>query len=169
MKLFIERFKKEILFYWFMKKSNLIALIVSGISFILLIVFLSLLLGEHLQVKSCGCPHMVSQNFILLFIVLSIIFVGGLIYYLLSIQIEKKEQKVKFNVNTIMEFLDKDEKKILKQLDKNKGEMLQSDIKGLSKLKKHRAIKKLKEKDIVFVEKKGNKNKIKLNENFELK
>ncbi|HKL24327.1 MAG TPA: hypothetical protein VJ912_03255, partial [Candidatus Nanoarchaeia archaeon] len=81
-----------------MKKSNLIALIVSGISFILLIVFLSLLLGEHLQVKSCGCPHMVSQNFILLFIVLSIIFVGGLIYYLLSIQIEKKEQKVKFNV-----------------------------------------------------------------------
>src|SRR6056297_2122043 len=103
-----EKFKKEFLLIKFMKKSNIIALIVSGISFILLIVFLSLLLGEHLQVKSCGCPQMVSQNFVFLFIVLSIIFVGGLIYYLLSIKIEKKDQKVKFNVNTIMQFLDND-------------------------------------------------------------
>ncbi len=152
-----------------MKKGSLISLIVSGISFILLIIFLSLLLGEHLQVKSCGCPQMVSQNFILLFIALSVIFVGGLIYYLLSLQIEKKNKKVKFNVNTIMQFLDKDEKNILKQLSKNDKEMLQSNVKGLSKLKKHRAIKKLKEKNIVKVEKSGNKNKIKLNENFELK
>jgi len=152
-----------------MKKGNIIALIVSGISFILLIVFLSLLLGEHLQVEGCGCPHMVSQNFIFLFIFLSVIFIGGLLYYLLSIKIEKKDQKVKFNVNTIMQFLDDDEKKILKQIGKQEGkEMLQSDIK-LSKLKRHRAIKKLKEKNIVKVEKSGNKNKIKLNENFELK
>src|SRR6056297_3086540 len=152
-----------------MKKSNIIALIISGISFILLIIFLSLLLGEHLKVEGCGCPHMVSQNFIFLFIVLSVIFVGGLLYYLLSIKIEKKDKKVKFNVHTIMQFLDKDEKKILKQLDKNNKEMPQSNIKELSKLRKHRAIKKLNEKEIVSIEKKGNKNKIKLNENFELK
>ncbi len=93
----------------------MISLIVSGISFILLIIFLSLLLGEHLQIKSCGCPQMVSQNFILLFIGLSIIFIGGLVYYLLSIQIERKNKKVKFNVNTILQFLDKDEKKYYNQ------------------------------------------------------
>src|SRR6056297_2959557 len=153
-----------------MKKSNIIALIISGISFILLIIFLSLLLGEHLKVEGCGCPHMVSQNFIFLFIVLSVIFVGGLLYYLLSIKIEKKDKKVKFNVNTIMQFLDDDEKKILKQIkDKQEGKMLQSEVKGLTKIKKHRAIKKLKEKNIVKVEKSGNKNKVKLNENFDLK
>ncbi len=165
----LERFKNKNIIVLFMKKGGLISLIVSGISFILLIIFLSLLLGEHLQVKSCGCPQMVSQNFILLFIGLSVIFVGGLVYYLLSLQIEKKNKKVKFNVNTIMQFLDKDEKNILKKLQKNNKEILQSEIKGFSKVRKHRAIKKLQEKNIIKVEKSGNKNKLKLNENFELK
>lgn len=152
-----------------MKKQGLIALILSGISFILLVVFLSLLLGEHFQVESCGCPSMVSQNFILLFIALSVLFIGGLIYSLLSLQIEKKNKKVKFNIKTIIKFLDDDEKKILNQIQENKNkEVLQSDIKGLSKLRKHRAIKKLKEKNLLEIKKLGNKNKIKLNENFEL-
>ena len=98
-----------------MKKSNLTALIISGVSFILLVVFLSLLLGDQLGVRSCGCPHVVQQNFVWIFIVLGMIFMGGLIYYLLSLKIDKKDKKVKFNVNTIMQFLDDDEKKILKQ------------------------------------------------------
>lgn len=164
----MKKFKKEILFNWTMKKSNLISLIVSGISFILLIVFLSLLLGDQLEVRSCGCPHVIQQNFVWIFIVLGMIFMGGLIYYLLSLKIDKKDRKVKFNVNTIMQFLDEDEKKIIKQLSGAEGKMLQSDIKDLSKLKKHRAIKKLRDKNIVKVEKSGNKNKVKLNENFEL-
>jgi uncharacterized membrane protein len=151
-----------------MKKNNLILLIISGISFITLIIFLSLLLGEHFQVENCGCPKMVSQNFIILFIFLSIIFISSLFFYLFSIQIQKKEKKVEFNINTIMKFLDDDEKKIINQL-KDKKEMLQSKIKGLSKLRKYRAIKKLEEKEILKIEKIKNRNKIKLNENFELK
>jgi uncharacterized membrane protein len=150
-----------------MKRKSLISLILSGISFILLIIFLSLLLGEHFQIESCGCPHMVSQNFILLFIGLSIVFIGGLLYYLLSLQIEKEEKKIKFNIKTIIKFLDEDEKKILNQI-KEKKEILQSEIKELTKLRKHRAIKKLNEKNILEIEKLGNKNKLKLNENFEL-
>lgn len=152
-----------------MKKRCLISLILSGISFILLIVFLSLLLGEHLQIESCSCPKMVSQNFILLFIGLSIIFIGCLIYYLLSLQIEKRNNKVRFSIKTIIDFLDNDEKKILTQIEKDKNkEIMQSEIKGLSKLRKHRAIKKLKEKNILKIEKLGNKNKLKLNKNFGL-
>jgi len=143
-----------------MKRKSLISLILSGISFILLIIFLSLLLGEHFQIESCGCPNMVSQNFILLFIVLSIFFVGGLLYYLLSLQIEKEEKKIKFNIKTIIKFLDEDEKKILNQI-KEKKEILQSEIKELTKLRKHRAIKKLNEKNILEIEKLGNKNKLK--------
>ncbi len=150
-----------------MKKSQIASLIISSISFILLIIFLSLLLGEHFQVESCGCPKMISQNFIFLFIFLSIIFIGGLIYYLLSLKLEKKEKKVRFNVKTIMKFLDKDEKMVLNQIKKE--EILQSSIQGLSKLRKHRAIKKLQEKEILKIKKIKNQNKIKLNENFELK
>ena len=150
-----------------MKKSQIASLIISSISFILLIIFLSLLLGEHFQVESCGCPKMISQNFIFLFIFLSIIFIWGLIYYLLSLKLEKKEKKVRFNVKTIMKFLDKDEKMVLNQIKKE--EILQSSIQGLSKLRKHRAIKKLQEKEILKIKKIKNQNKIKLNENFELK
>ena len=148
-------------------KNRYFALGISVISFVVLIIFLSLLLGEHLQVKGCECPKMVSQNFIILFISLSVIFVGGLVYYLLSIQIGKKDQKAKFNIETIMKFLDEDEKKILNQIE-NK-EILQSEIKGLSKVRKHRAIKKLREKEILNIEKIGKNNKIKLNKNFKLK
>ena len=148
-------------------KNRYFALGISVISFVVLIIFLSLLLGEHLQVKGCECPKMVSQNFIILFISLSVIFVGGLVYYLLSIQIGKKDQKAKFNIETIMKFLDEDEKKILNQIE-NK-EILQSEIKGLSKVRKHRAIKKLREKEILNIEKIEKNNKIKLNKNFKLK
>ena len=101
----LEKFKKKCSLSNKMGRSNSIILIISGISFILLVVFLSLLLGNHLQVQSCECPKMVSQNFIVLFITLSVIFIGGLIYYLLSLKIERKDKKVKFNVERIMEFL----------------------------------------------------------------
>jgi len=148
-------------------KKNVVILIISALSFILLIIFISLLLGEKFQVKSCGCPQMVSQNFIMLFILLSVIFVGGLVYYLLSLQIQKEEEKLEFNISTIMKFLDNDEKEILNQINKNNGWILQSDLKG-DKVRKHRALKKLREKDIIDIRKMGNKNKIKLNENFKV-
>jgi len=151
-----------------MKRGKLAILIISGISFILLVLFLSLLLGKHLQVESCECPKMVSQNFIVLFILLSIIFVGGLIYYLLSMQIEKRDKKVKFNIERIMNFLDKDEKIILNTLKNQNKEITQSEIKELQKIRKHRAIKKLEEKKLINLKKIGNRNFIELNKNFKL-
>ena len=67
-----------------------------------------------------------------------------------------------------MKFLDTDEKEIIKQL-KKKGEIFQSKIKNLNNLRKHRAIKKLKEKNIVKIKKIKNKNLVKLNKQFEMK
>jgi uncharacterized membrane-anchored protein YhcB (DUF1043 family) len=151
-----------------MKKRIITSLIVSAISFISLIISLILLLGEKFQIRSCGCPKTVDQNFLFLFIILSIIFIGSLIYALLTIQLNKKEKKVQFNIGTIMKFLDTDEKEIIKQL-KKKGEIFQSKIKNLNNLRKHRAIKKLKEKNIVKIKKIKNKNLVKLNKQFEMK
>ena len=149
-----------------MRKRDIV-LAISGIAFILFVVFLSLLLGEHLKQPSCGCPKMVSQNFVILFIVLAIIFVGGIIYYLLSLQLEKQEEKIEFNLNTVLKFLDEDEKDILEQIRDEDGEMLQSKI-GMDKVRKHRAIKKLKEKNIIKSRKHGRTNKLTLNEKFRL-
>ena len=150
-------------------KKNIIILLISALAFICLIVFLSLLLGEHFQVQSCGCPKMVSQNFVWLFIFLSIIFIGGIVYYLLSLKIEKKDRTIGFNLSTIMKFLDNDEKNILRQLKQNNGEILQSKIKKINKLRSHRAIKKLEEKEILKTIKQGKINKITLNNEFNLK
>ena len=144
-------------------KKGIISLIISSISFILLIIFLSLLLGEHFQTQSCGCPKMVSQNFILLFIILSIIFIGGLVYYLLSLQIEKKENIINKNMEVLYSILDKDEQNLLDFLIKNNGEINQNSLaKKIEKLKAHRVIKKLKQKEIIQIIKQGKNNSIKL-------
>jgi len=147
-------------------KIRSVILIVSSLSFIILIVSLSLLLGEKFQIQSCGCPKMVSQNFIFLFILLSIIFVAGILYYLLSLQLDKKTKTIDFSTSTIMKFLDNDEKKILNQIKKNG--IMQSEIKGMTKLRIHRAIRKLEEKEILISSRIGKTNLIKLNKNFKL-
>ncbi len=144
-------------------KKRIISLIISSISFILLITFLSLLLGEHFQTKTCGCPKMVSQNFIMLFIILSILFIGGLVYYLLSLQIEKKEKIINKNIEILYSILDKDEQNLLNFLIKNNGKINQNDFaKKIGKLKAHRIIKKLEQKKIINIIKQGKNNLIKL-------
>ena len=144
-------------------KKRIFSLIISSISFILLIIFLSLLLGEHFETKTCGCPEMVSQNFIVLFIILSIIFIGGLVYFLLSLQIDKKENIINKNIEVLYSILDKDEKTLLNFLVKNNGKINQNDFaKKIGKLKAHRVIKKLEKKKIANVIKQGKSNLIEL-------
>jgi len=144
-------------------KKRIIVLIISSISFIFLITFLSLLLGEHFQIKSCGCPKMVSQNFIMLFIILSILFIGGLVYYLLSLQIEKKENIINKNIEVLYSILDKDEQNLLDFLIKKNGELNQNDLaKKIGKLKAHRLIRKLEQKKIISITKQGKNNLIRL-------
>ena len=145
-----------------MKKNEFI-LILGGISFLALVISLSLLLADKFQVSSCGCPKVVSQDFIWLFILLAVIFVGCLLYYLFSLKIERKEQIIAKNMEFLYSILDEDEKKVLEAIVKNKGEMEQSELsKKYDKIKAHRIIKKLEEKGIVNVVKEGKTNKIKL-------
>jgi uncharacterized membrane protein len=151
-----------------MDKQKVI-LIISGLSFIALITLLSLVLKDQFGVKDCGCPRVVSQNFIFIFVFLSIVFIGGIVYYLLSLQIKQRDRALEFNLETIMKFLDGDEKEVLNQIKKNNGKMLQSNISKISRLRAHRAIKKLSEKNIILLEKIGRENKLEINKKFEVK
>ncbi len=145
-----------------MKKREIV-LSIGALAFILLVVFLSLLLGDRFQIKSCGCPNMVSQNFIIIFIMLAIIFVACLLYYLFSLRINAKEDIINKNIDIIYRILDTDEKKVLDTIIKNKGKISQSEIsKTFGKIKSHRILKKLIDKRIVDVEKKGKNNTITL-------
>lgn len=138
-------------------------LIIGGLSFITLIITLSLLLADRFQVRGCGCPNVVSHNFIGIFIILAIIFVASLFYFLFSIKIEKKEKIITKNMDILNSILDEDENKVIDILVKNKGEIKQAELsKKYDKTKAHRIIKKLQEKNIIDVKKEGKINKIKL-------
>jgi DNA-binding transcriptional ArsR family regulator len=146
-----------------MKKKDVV-LIIGSISFLVLVIFLSLLLADRFQVRGCGCPRVVSHNFIWLFISLAVIFVGSLLYYLFSLKIDEKEKFIGKNMEIIYSIIDKDEKKVLDKIIKNNGKIKQSSIsKDYDKIKAHRIIKKLQEKRIVEIIKEGKTNTIKLN------
>jgi uncharacterized membrane protein len=142
-------------------KARDIILIIGGASFIALVISLSLLLADRFQVRGCGCPKVVSHNFIWLFIILAIIFVAALFYYLFSLKIEKKEKVISQNIEVLSSILDNDENNVLDLLVKNKGKISQAKIsKKYDKIKAHRIIKKLQEKNIIDIEKEGKTNTI---------
>lgn len=142
-------------------KTRDIILIISGLSFLALIISIGLLLGDKFHATTCGCPKVISQNFVYLFIILSVIFVAGLFYFLFSLRIDTQKKTIDKNMEILYKILDDDEKAILKKIVQNKGELQQSDT-GFDKLKSHRTIKKLIDKGIVDAIKDGKTNKITL-------
>ena len=142
-------------------KSREWVLLAGSLSFVTLVVFLSLLLADRFQVRGCGCPKVVSHNFIWLFILLAIIFVGALLFYLFSLKIEKKEKVISKNLEVLSSILDQDENDVLDLIVKHNGEMPQSMIsKKYDKIKAHRILKKLQEKNIIDLKKEGKNNKV---------
>ena len=146
-----------------MKKRDSI-LIVGVLSFLVLIISLSLLLGEKFEVKSCGCPRMVSHNFIYLFIILAVVFVASLLYYLFSLKIDAKGKIINKNIKLLFSILDDKEREVLQLVIESDGVLSQNIIsKKYGKAKASRIVKKLVDKKIVSVRKFGRKNDIMLN------
>ncbi len=143
-----------------MKKRDFI-MIIGGLAFIALIVSLSLLIGNQLKPQACGCPKVISQNFLWLFIALAIIFVGSLLYYLFSLKMDTQRKVISKNKEILYTILDDDEKFVIKKLVESKGEIQQSEIsEKFDKIKAHRVIKKLIDKKIIDVVKEGKTNKV---------
>jgi len=146
-----------------MKKRDYI-LAIGCLAFVLLIIFLSLLLGEKFEIKSCGCPNMVSQNFIILFIVLAVVFVMSLLYYLFSLRLDVKKKIIDRNIKLFFSILDKEEQEVLQLAIKSDGILSQNIISNkYGKAKASRIVKKLVDKKIISIKKKGRKNDIILN------
>jgi hypothetical protein len=147
-----------------MKKRDII-LIVGGVAFLALVVCLVLLLADKFDMDKavCGCPKVISHNFVWIFIVLAIVFVSCLLYYLFSLKIDSQRGTINKNREILFSILDEDEKKVIKKLINNNGKIVQSDLSlDFGKLKAHRVIKKLEEKKIIDIKKDGKTNQIKL-------
>jgi len=146
-------------------KTRDIILIIGGISFLLFVIFLSMLLSNKFSPKTCGCLNVVENNFVYIFIVLSSVFIGSLVYFLLSFKISYQKEAIRKNVGLVLSFLDKSEKEILNEIIENRGEILQSELtKKFGKLKTHRTIRNLESQKVINLIKEGKTNKIILKE-----
>jgi len=144
-------------------KTRDIVLSIGALAFIVLVVCLALLLADKFDVDKavCGCPKVISHNFVWIFIVLAVVFVSCLLYYLFSLKIDAQKGIINKNMEILYSILDSEEKLVLNKLVKSGGEIQQSEISGMfDKTRAHRIIKRLIEMKIIDTKKDGKNNTI---------
>lgn len=115
------------------------------------------------------CQH--EQRVILLtdlipvFILIGIV-IGAGVFFFMSSRLENKEKDLSKITDTLVQFLNKDEKLVVQKLIENDGKVLQAEvsrIEGIGKVKSHRIIQRLVDRGVIEVEGFGKTNIIKLN------
>lgn len=131
--------------------------------FVFIISFTAFYTKENFS-SACGCKLPIWV------IIISIssfgMFTGSLIYYFLSFNLIKEKQNTKISINKILNFLEENEKRILKLIFKNNGKITQSSITkelNLDKVKVSRIINTLEKKEILKRKKQGMTNLIEIN------
>jgi uncharacterized membrane protein len=97
------------------------------------------------------------------------VFVGILTYYVISKNFVLEKRTILSDVEKTLNFLERDERNIIKALIKNKGEIYQNKLSNITKLtpvKLHRKLSNLEIKKIIFKEKKGMTNKVYLTQEY---
>ena len=119
---------------------------------------------KHSVASSCSCQ--ISLPIILIALSSLGVFVGTLTYYFLSKNMLKERKSTLAGLKKTLDFLEPEEKKVLIEVIKNKGEISQARLvenTGLDKVKVFRIISKLCGKEILAKEKSGMGNKVLLN------
>jgi len=127
------------------------------------------------------CEHEQRLNLLIdlipVLIALGIVIGAGIFYFMIGkvqkaeqkvVQVEEKvvkvEQSAKSAASLVLQFLSKDEKRIIEKLIAEKGKCLQSEIsrlEGLGKVKSHRVLRRLEDKHVIVIEGHGKTNIIK--------
>lgn len=131
------------------------------------IVSLSIYLIKERYGLSCNCE--ISIPFVISILTSLGVFVGILTYYFLSKNFNKEKKDLFVNVEKTLNFLENEEKKIIKNLIKMKGKIAQNNLSKISNIdsvKLHRRLLILESKGIIDKEKKGMTNNIILKDDF---
>jgi len=145
-----------------MKPKELV-LAIGVISFVALVICLIMLLGNKLAPETCGGLDVIQESFVYIFIFFTSVFIGCFVYYLLSLKIAVQQNIINKNIKMVMDFLDDDERKVLKEIINANGLMLQSELtQKFGKLKTHRIIRRLQQKNVVTISDIGKTNEIKI-------
>lgn len=116
---------------------------------------------------SCGC--WISLPFVMILLSSAGIFVGAIIYYLLAKSFFKEKKNIKASLQKTLNFLETEEKTIVKALIENKGKITQNKlnkITGIDSVKLHRRVTALVAKGICQKEKHGMTNMIILDDDL---
>ena len=134
--------------------------------FIFIVAFSSLYVSDAIKNNNaCGC--VIPIPFMILILSSLGIFVGSLLYYFIASKYSKEKKSMDKNAESTLNFLNSDERAVVKLLISNKSGLKQSEFEkltGLHKVKIHRILQKLKSKDIIEKTNFGKTNKIRLNE-----
>ncbi len=90
---------------------------------------------------------------------------GVLVYSLMRQTLEQQKKVVKTNTDIILKFLGKEDREVLRLLFEKGGMTTQSEIaraNNMTRLRAHRAVRKLEERGVVHVERHGKINMIRL-------
>ncbi|HIH31821.1 TPA: hypothetical protein HA235_03875 [Candidatus Woesearchaeota archaeon] len=137
-------------------------IIFSSFIFLILILIFTYHLSTEESVMSPILSPFIKYHVYFMIIVSSFgIAVGASVFYFMSKKLEDKETDAKKNTEILLKFLNKDEREIIKKIVESNGKILQSQLSrttSLNKVKVHRILSKLKEKELIKIQNHGKTN-----------
>jgi len=138
--------------------------IFAGFLLLVIAMLLSYILASVRQFDN-PLVSLLSQFHLELMVLVSIlgIVVGATMYFLMHERVETKTKEAAVNANLLLTFLSREEREVVELLVKSEGHTTQSQVSrldGMSRLKAHRVVQRLSEKNIVRIEKLGKINQL---------
>lgn len=155
-----------------------IAGIIALVCVIALVIYLPAILkatepGQDVCVVNGVCQHeqrlQLIDALVPVFILVGIV-VGALVFFFMTTKLEDKKKDLGRITQTLIQFLSKDEKKVVQKIFEGNGKVLQSEIsriEGIGKLKSHRILQRLSDRGVIEIESYGKTNNIKLAKNIQ--
>jgi uncharacterized membrane protein len=103
-----------------------------------------------------------------LFVLIGII-IGAVVFFFMTSKLENKQKEIEKVTNALIQFLNKEEKRVVEKILESNGKIMQSEISrmdGIGKLKSHRILQRLSDRGVIEIEKHGKTNIVKLSKNI---
>ena len=129
-----------------------------------IVVFWSFIyIEQNYRVNTCGCK--IPLTLVIIIIIAISIFSGSIITFLFLIKTESRNKVIKRDTIVTLKFLNGEERRIIEEIIKSNGEIVQSEIvkrTRLSKVKVARSLARLESKGVIVREKFGMTKKVRL-------
>jgi len=127
---------------------------------------------QHFQPEVCTvngvCQHEMQltllYDLVPVFILIGII-IGAIVFFFMSTKLDNKKEELEKTTKALIQFLNKDERRVVEKIISEQGKVLQSEItrmEGLGKVKSHRILQRLSDREVIEIEAHGKTNIVKL-------